>query len=54
MADVQPPGGVCQCGGAHFHNDAHDSIMSDTEYVPIGENYKEAFQAYIDRTFRNL
>ena len=28
--------------------------LSDTEYVPIGENYKEAFQAYIDRTFRNL
>ena len=28
--------------------------LSETEYVPIGENYKEAFQAYIDRTFRNL
>ena len=23
VADVQPPGGVCQCGGAHFDDDAH-------------------------------
>ena len=29
-------------------------FLSDTEYVPIGENYKEAFQAYIDKNFRNL
>lgn len=28
--------------------------LSDTEYVPIGENYKEAFQNYIRKTFRNL
>lgn len=28
--------------------------LNDTEYVPIGENYKEAFQRYIDKTFRNL
>lgn len=29
-------------------------LLSDTEYVPIGENYKEAFQNYIDRHFKNL
>ena len=29
-------------------------FLSDTEYVPIGENYKEAFQNYIDRHFKNL
>lgn len=29
-------------------------FLSDTEYVPIGENYKEAFQQYIDRNFKNL
>ncbi len=29
-------------------------FISDTEYVPIGENYKEAFQNYIDRNFKNL
>lgn len=29
-------------------------FLSDTEYVPIGENYKETFQHYIDRNFRNL
>lgn len=29
-------------------------FLSDTEHVPIGENYKETFQAYIDKTFRNL
>lgn len=29
-------------------------FLSDTEYVPIGENYKEAFQNYIDRNFTNL
>ena len=29
-------------------------FLSDNEYVPIGENYKEAFQAYIDKNFRNL
>ncbi|WP_417015741.1 LytR/AlgR family response regulator transcription factor [Alistipes sp.] len=28
--------------------------LSDTEYVPIGENYKEAFQNYIRQNFRNL
>ncbi|WP_418992247.1 LytR/AlgR family response regulator transcription factor [Alistipes sp.] len=28
--------------------------LSDTEYVPIGENYKEAFQHYIERNFKNL
>ena len=28
--------------------------LNDTEYVPIGENYKEAFQHYIDTNFRNL
>lgn len=29
-------------------------FLSDTEYVPIGENYKEAFQGYVDKNFRNL
>ncbi len=29
-------------------------FLSDTEYVPIGENYKEAFQRYIDLKFNNL
>ena len=29
-------------------------FLSDTEYVPIGETYKEAFQNYIDRHFKNL
>ena len=29
-------------------------FLNDTEYVPIGENYKEAFQAYIDKNLRNL
>lgn len=29
-------------------------FLSDAEYVPIGENYKEAFQNYIDRHFKNL
>lgn len=29
-------------------------FISDTEYVPIGENYKETFQAYIDLNFKNL
>ncbi|MEG1405015.1 MAG: LytTR family DNA-binding domain-containing protein [Alistipes sp.] len=29
-------------------------FLGETEYVPIGENYKEAFQAYIDKTFKNL
>ncbi len=29
-------------------------FLSDTEYVPIGENYKEAFQHYVDTNFRNL
>ena len=29
-------------------------FLSDNEYIPIGENYKEAFQAYIDKKFRNL
>ena len=29
-------------------------FLGETEYVPIGENYKEAFQNYIDSHFRNL
>ena len=29
-------------------------VLSDTEYVPIGENYKESFQHYIDSNFKNL
>lgn len=29
-------------------------FLSETEYVPIGENYKENFQSYIDKNFRNL
>lgn len=29
-------------------------FLSETEYVPIGENYKETFQHYIDRNFKNL
>lgn len=29
-------------------------FLSDTEYVPIGENYKEGFQSYVDENFRNL
>ena len=29
-------------------------FLSDNEYIHIGENYKEAFQAYIDKNFRNL
>lgn len=29
-------------------------FLSDTEYLPIGENYKEAFQGYIERNFKNL
>ncbi len=29
-------------------------FLSDTEYVPIGENYKEVFQRYIDLNFKNL
>lgn len=28
--------------------------LNDTEYVPIGENYKETFQNYIERNFKNL
>lgn len=28
--------------------------LNDTEYVPIGENYKEAFQNYIRTNYRNL
>ena len=28
--------------------------LSDEEYIPIGENYKEAFQEYIERTFQTL
>ncbi|MEG0806782.1 MAG: LytTR family DNA-binding domain-containing protein [Alistipes sp.] len=28
--------------------------LSDTEYIPIGENYKETFQRYIDKKFNNL
>ena len=29
-------------------------FLNDSEYVPIGENYKEAFQRYIDSNFKNL
>lgn len=29
-------------------------FLSETEYVPIGESYKEAFQSYIERNFKNL
>lgn len=29
-------------------------FLSDTEYIPIGENYKEAFQGYVDANFKNL
>lgn len=29
-------------------------FLSDTEYVPIGELYREGFQHYIDRKFKNL
>lgn len=29
-------------------------FLSDTEYVPIGENYKESFQHYIESNFKNL
>ena len=29
-------------------------FLSDTEYVPIGENYKESFQHYIDSNYKNL
>ena len=29
-------------------------FLSDTAYVPIGENYKESFQHYIDSNFKNL
>jgi len=28
--------------------------LSDTEYVPIGENYREAFQRYIDKHYTAL
>lgn len=28
--------------------------LNDKEYLPIGENYKEAFQQYIGRTYHNL
>lgn len=28
--------------------------LGETEYVPIGENYKEAFQRYIEKNFKNL
>lgn len=29
-------------------------LNESDEYIPIGENYKEAFQSYIDKNFRNL
>ena len=29
-------------------------FLSDAEYVPIGENYRDAFQEYIDTHYRNL
>ncbi len=29
-------------------------FLSNGEYVPIGENYKDAFQSYIDTNFTNL
>lgn len=28
--------------------------LSDKEYLPIGENYKEAFKGYIERAYKNL
>ena len=28
--------------------------LNETEYVPIGEMYKEAFQTYVKKNFRNL
>lgn len=28
--------------------------LNDEEYIPIGENYKEAFQEYIERNFQSL
>lgn len=28
--------------------------LSEKEFLPIGENYKEAFQQYIEKTYRNL
>lgn len=28
--------------------------ISETEYLPIGEMYKETFQRYVDSRFRNL
>jgi two-component system LytT family response regulator len=29
-------------------------FISDSEYVPIGENYREAFQRYIEAHYQNL
>ncbi|MEG1622160.1 MAG: LytTR family DNA-binding domain-containing protein [Alistipes sp.] len=29
-------------------------FFSENEYIPIGDNYKELFQQYIDRHYRNL
>lgn len=29
-------------------------LNDSNEYIPIGESYKEAFQTYIDKNFRNL
>lgn len=29
-------------------------FLREGEYIPIGENYKEAFQTYIEANFRNL
>jgi two-component system LytT family response regulator len=28
--------------------------LSEEDYLPIGENYKENFQRYIGKTFKNL
>ena len=50
MADVQPPGGVCQCGGAYFHNDAHDSINThpDAALIPLVEEITPEVMALAD------
>lgn len=29
-------------------------FLGETEYVPIGENYKETFQQYVDKKYQNL
>ena len=29
-------------------------FLNDTEYIPIGENYRETFQRYIKEKYQNL